>query len=123
VSEADGIAGGRPSLLLTLLRGARRRCPNCGEGCLFERWLTVRSLCPKCATVLLEDQGDPWAFVVLFDRVFVLALIGIVYFQFGPPTTWGLGALFAAITAVFVYTTPHRFGVCVALAYRVRSDC
>lgn len=67
----------------------------------------------------LEDQGDAWAFLVMADRVFVLLLIGIVFFRFGPPTTWGLIALFAAITALFVYTTPHRFGCCIGLAYGV----
>jgi uncharacterized protein (DUF983 family) len=84
------------------------------------RWLAVRSECTECGAVLLEDQGDPWAFVVLFDRLFVLALIGVIYFQIGPPTTWGLAAIFAFATAIFVYTTPHRFGCCIGLAYALR---
>lgn len=68
---------------------------------------------------MLEDQGDPWAFIVVFDRIFVLALLGIVYFRFGPPNTWGLVALFAVAIGLFVYTTPNRFGSCVGLVHGV----
>ena len=55
----------------------------------------------------------------MFDRIFVLALVGLVYFQLGPPTTWSLAAVFAAAIGFFVYTTPHRFGFCVGLAHGV----
>ena len=54
---------------------------------------------------------------MVFDRVFVLALIEVVYFQVGPPTTWGLAAIFAGAIGIFVYTTPHRFGLCVGLVH------
>lgn len=79
----------------------------------------VKAPCDECGVTVLEDQGDPWAFVIIFDRVFVLALIAIVYFRLGPPTTWGLVAVFTAIIGLFVYTTPHRFGFCVGLVHAI----
>ena len=105
---------------LALGRGARRRCPECGRAPLFRGWLAVRSPCPQCGLVVLENEGDAWAFVILLDRVFVLLLLGLVFLRLGPPDTWALGAVFAALTGVFVYTTPHRFGVCLGMVYWLR---
>ncbi|HEX2040272.1 MAG TPA: DUF983 domain-containing protein [Acidimicrobiales bacterium] len=31
-----------------LTRGLRKRCPRCGGGRLFERWLTMKERCPTC---------------------------------------------------------------------------
>jgi hypothetical protein len=70
--------------------------------------------------VVLENEGDAWAFVILLDRVFVLLLLGLVFFRLGPPDTWALGAVFATLTGVFVYTTPHRFGACLGMVYWLR---
>jgi len=52
---------------------------------------------------------------VVVDRIFVLGLIGVVYFQVGPPTTWSLVVIFGLAIALFVYTTPFRYGFCIGL--------
>jgi len=31
-----------------LTRGARKRCPRCGGGKLFDGWLTMKPACPTC---------------------------------------------------------------------------
>ncbi len=50
-----------------LLSGAAGRCPNCGEGHLFEGFLTVSQKCDACGFNLAEaDSGDgPAVFVIL----------------------------------------------------------
>ena len=106
-------------LLRCVWRGARRLCPHCARGRLFKRWIAIETPCSQCGVTILEDEGDPWAFVVVFDRVFILLLVGVVYFRFGPPTTWGLAGLFGVVIGLFVYTTPHRFGGCLGLVYGV----
>lgn len=41
-----------------MLRGARRRCPACGEGPLFSGYLTVRDHCPACHEDLSHQRAD-----------------------------------------------------------------
>jgi uncharacterized protein (DUF983 family) len=38
------------------LRALRRRCPMCGGGGLFIRWLRVAKACPSCGIVV--DRGE-----------------------------------------------------------------
>jgi uncharacterized protein (DUF983 family) len=40
-----------------LLRGLVRRCPRCGSGRLFRRWLKIREQCPRCGLRLEREEG------------------------------------------------------------------
>lgn len=57
--RASGPAAGReePGALRALLRGAFRRCPRCGSGRLFRRWLKIRDRCPRCRLRLEREEG------------------------------------------------------------------
>lgn len=103
--------------------GARGRCPRCGDAPLFERWNRVRPRCTACGLRYLLNQGDPWVFLLVLDRaVFIFPPIVVIYFGFLPESTPGIVAIFAAIVAALVYTTPHRYGICVALDWLTRAD-
>lgn len=41
-----------------LLRGVRSRCPRCGEGHLFRKWLKPRERCPVCTLDLTPQRAD-----------------------------------------------------------------
>lgn len=41
-----------------LLRGLRSRCPRCGEGSLFYKWLKPRERCPVCTMDLTPQRAD-----------------------------------------------------------------
>lgn len=60
---------GRAARLLG--RGLLRRCPNCGSGGLFRRWLLMRPSCPGCRLVL--DRNEPDYFIGSFTVNFVTA--------------------------------------------------
>ena len=47
-----------PRVLSTVRRGVRRRCPHCGRGPLFVRWITPHRKCTDCGLVYLRDHGD-----------------------------------------------------------------
>ena len=34
-----------------------RRCPACGQGKLFRRWLIFAKVCPRCGYVLEREEG------------------------------------------------------------------
>ena len=111
-----------PAALRTMLaRGLARRCARCGRGELYERWIRLRERCPECGLVYLEDQGDPWFFQLLFDRaLFVLPVIAALFFGLHRTSLTLFVILCGALAAIFVATTPHRYGVCVALDYYSR---
>ncbi|PNU05974.1 DUF983 domain-containing protein [Novosphingobium guangzhouense] len=41
-----------------LLRGLRSRCPRCGEGSLFRKWLKPRERSPVCTMDLTPQRAD-----------------------------------------------------------------
>ena len=54
-----------------LLRALRRRCPNCGGGPLFSRWIRMRDTCPRCHLKL--DRGEHDYFLGSYTVNFVAA--------------------------------------------------
>jgi uncharacterized protein (DUF983 family) len=48
---------GRPGPMSVLVRGARRRCPRCGDGTLFASWFRIRPRCPRCGLRLEREEG------------------------------------------------------------------
>lgn len=65
-----------------LLSGAAGRCPNCGEGHLFEGFLTVAPACEACGFDLAAaDSGDgPAVFVILIAGL--IAAFGALFTMF-----------------------------------------
>src|SRR5919108_5243249 len=46
-----------PSARRALARGLTRRCPRCGQGKLFRRWLQLTPTCPRCGLVFEREEG------------------------------------------------------------------
>ena len=73
-----------------------------------------------CGLVYERNPGDTWAFTIIGDRLPVGALIALVYFGvFRANRVLGL-ATFAAVGALFLLTSPNRWGVGIALHYLSR---
>jgi uncharacterized protein (DUF983 family) len=103
--------------------GATRRCPRCGGGELFERWNHVLPTCSVCGLRYLLNQGDPWAFLLVLDRVvFIFPPIVIIYFGLAAGSVTGTATLFALLVGSLIYTTPHRYGICIALDWLTRPE-
>jgi uncharacterized protein (DUF983 family) len=82
------IAGARPERNVTtaLSRGLRCRCPNCGQGRLFGKFLTVDDYCRVCNTALYHQRADdaPPYFVILITGHIMVPLALIVETAFSP---------------------------------------
>lgn len=74
----------RPNPLLSGLAG---RCPNCGEGHLFDGFLKVAPQCEACGYDLAKaDSGDGPAVFVILIAGFVVAFAALyVELVFTPP--------------------------------------
>lgn len=109
-----------PRVLTTIRRGVRRRCPHCGRGPLFVRWITLHPQCAECGLVYLRNHGDIWFFWIVMDRIPILLGIAAIFFGFRI-SNWlnGLG-FFLAIAGPLIATMPQRQGAAVALSYLSR---
>lgn len=111
----------RVPLHAVLGRGLRRRCPHCGRGALFEKRVTLHTRCDRCGLRFLRNQGDPWAFLLITDRLFFLIPpIAALFFGWLPRDVPSLLILFGGLAGLFIATMPNRYGLCVALDYLTR---
>ncbi|MBV9348805.1 MAG: DUF983 domain-containing protein [Pseudolabrys sp.] len=117
---SDTETAGRP---LPIVRGLRGRCPRCGEGGLFEGFLTVRPRCASCGLDFgFADSGDgPMVFVILLGGGIVVfaALMTEILFQ---PPYW-LHALLWLPLVLLVTLAPLRMlkGLLIALQYHHKA--
>jgi len=104
---------------LPIGRGLRGRCPRCGEGKLFQGFLTLRRRCENCGLDFsFADAGDgPAVFVILLGGGIVVfaALLTEVLFQ---PPYWVHAVLWLPLILI-VTLLPLRLikGLLIALQF------
>ena len=67
-----------PSILTGLKRGLLHRCPNCGEGHLYVRYLKVDPDCEVCGHALSDypaDDGPAYFTILIVGHLFVAPLL------------------------------------------------
>lgn len=110
-------APARPRLRTILGRGLRGRCPHCGNGELFQRWVITHERCSSCRYLIQRNYGDIWMFTNLMDRVPIIFGVAAFYFGFRA-TNWWMGLAFLlAMAAPMIATIRHRQGIALALDY------
>jgi uncharacterized protein (DUF983 family) len=110
----------RAKALTALRRGWLKRCPHCGRGAIFSGWAHHLERCAVCGLVYERNPGDTWAFTIIGDRLPVGALIALIYFGiFRANRVLGI-ATFVVVGVLFVWTSPNRWGVGIALHYLSR---
>lgn len=112
---------GRP-ILRSLLRGARLKCPACGEGALLRRYLKVVDTCPACGEELHHHRADdaPPYFTMLIVGHVVVSLVLFVEITYRPPL-WVHAALWLPLTvALALLLLPRVKGTLVALQWALR---
>lgn len=115
-AEAD-----RP-MRAAMLRGWRRRCPNCGEGAMLRGYLKVRDRCPVCGEDLHHhraDDGPAYLTILIVGHLMAPALLW-AFTEFRPDPLV-LAAVFSAGTvALSLYLLPRLKGVLVAIQWSRR---
>ena len=120
MSDADTGHRTEPTAFQAIGRGMRRRCPRCGEGAIFERFIDVRDRCERCGLVFEERSGDTWGFWVLLDRIFVAIPLVVLLLGFATASLRLRIALILVLTVPLIATMPHRQGVAIAFDYLIR---
>jgi uncharacterized protein (DUF983 family) len=112
-----------PANKLPIGLGLRGRCPRCGQGRLFQGFLSLRSAFDHCGLDYgFADAGDgPAVFVILIGGFIVVfaALMTEVFFQ---PPYWVHAALWLPLILI-VTLAPLRLikGLLIALQYHHKA--
>jgi len=108
---------------LPIGRGLRGRCPRCGEGHLFQGFLTLRPRCERCGLDFnFADAGDgPAVFVILIGGALVVfaALMTEVVYQ---PPYWVHAALWLPLILLLTLGPLRPIkGLLIALQYHHKA--
>ena len=87
-----------------MLRGAMGKCPACGEGKIFDGFLTVNDHCPNCGEALHHQRADdgPAYLTILLVSHIAAPLLLWVFISYRPSATslligFGLGTIVASL--------------------------
>jgi uncharacterized protein (DUF983 family) len=89
------------SVPTSLLRGAALKCPACGKGSMFRRYLKVFHSCPYCGEALHHHRADdapPYFTIVIVAHV-VVSLVLAEEMAYRPPL-WVHAALWLPLTVL-----------------------
>ena len=107
-----------------VLAGLACRCPNCGEGPLFQGFLRIADRCEACGFDLKKaDTGDgPAVFVILIGGF--LACFGLLftYVAYRPPIWLELVIWIPAAAVICLVLLRPFKGVMVALQFHNRAS-
>lgn len=106
-----------------LLRGWRGRCPRCGEGALFGRFLKMLSHCPACNQAFEPYRADdaPAYFTIFAVGHIVVPLVLIVERYGQQPPLWFHALLWLPLSVLLaLYLLPHIKGAVIALQWTHR---
>lgn len=108
--------------LPAMLRGARRRCPVCGQGALFSGYLRVAEHCGHCDEALHHhraDDGPAYLTILIIAHVFMPAVL-IVYLAWRPSVPVMLVGFCVATIAAALALLPVIKGAVVGLQWARR---
>ena len=107
-----------------LAAGLRMRCPQCGQGKVFQSYLKLAQRCPVCgANFAAADAGDgPAVFVVLVVGAIVTPLLFILQFAFHLPGWLSISLTFAATIALCLALLPPFKATLFALQWKHKAS-
>jgi uncharacterized protein (DUF983 family) len=105
---------------------ALRRCPACGEGDIWDGWLTIRRTCPACGMDPARGEHDMFigALLVNFvvaELIVVLSFVTAMILTY-PDTpwrllTWGTAAV-AVLAPIVTYPFTLTFWLAIDFVFR-----
>jgi uncharacterized protein (DUF983 family) len=105
-----------------LLRGWRRKCPNCGTGPLLKGYLKVRDHCSVCKQELHHHRADdgPAYLTILIVGHLMAPLLHIAFVQWRPEPLILFTVFAVGCVALSLYLLPRLKGGVVAFQWARR---
>lgn len=105
-----------------MLRGWRCRCPQCGHGRIFGRYLKVNDACASCGLGLSGHRADdaPPYFTILIVGHIIVPLM-LLLEQHVEPAEWVHMVLWVPLTLILsLWFLPHIKGALIGLQWSRR---
>ena len=106
-----------------VIRGASGRCPNCGQGRLFQSYLKQVEQCTNCDEEfghIRAEDGPAWLTILIVGHILAPFLLIVL-----PQVTWPDWEIMAVIMTLMMVLTfailPRAKGVFIAMIWR--SGC
>jgi uncharacterized protein (DUF983 family) len=122
VHRYGGDASSERPVFASMLRGALLKCPACGAGAMFRRYLKVSDTCPSCGEELHHHRADdaPAYFTIVIVGHIVVSLVLAVEMAMRPPL-WVHAALWLPLTVILTLLfLPSIKGALVGLQWALR---
>lgn len=105
-----------------MLHGFLMRCPACGEGSMFARFLKVADTCPHCHEELHHHRADdaPPYFTVFIAGHIVIPLVLVIEKIWHPNMVWFISATLIVTLMLTVFLMPRVKGAVVAMQWALR---
>lgn len=105
-----------------ILRGWRRRCPNCGRGPMLKGYLKVRDECAICGEEMHHHRADdgPAYLTILLVGHLMAPLIHIFYVQVRPEPIVMASIFSVGCVALSLWLLPRLKGLMVAFQWAKR---
>lgn len=106
----------------SMWRGAKSRCPSCGKGSLFRRFLKVTDQCPACGAEMYHHRADDLpAYLVIFvvGHIVIPALL-VVEIAYAPPVWMHMTGWSALVIALSLALIQPIKGAVVGLQWALR---
>ena len=106
----------------SLLRGWRRRCPNCGTGPIMDGYLKVRDECPVCGEGLSGHRADdgPAYLTILIVGHLMAPLMHIYFVNLRPEPLHGIAVFSVGTVALALFLLPRIKGAIVGYQWAKR---
>jgi uncharacterized protein (DUF983 family) len=107
-----------------LARGFKRRCPNCGEGALFQGYLKVQPTCAHCGndnSQYRADDAGPY-FTILLVGHLVIGPMLIFPFIWKAPIGLVLGTTLPLVAVLTLALLPVVKGAVIGAQWALRSS-
>ena len=105
-----------------LFRGWRQKCPACGKGALYRKYLKVADTCPVCSEELFHQRADdapPYFTMVIVGHVVIGGVL--VLEQAVAPPSWVHFVLWMPLTiALSLLLLPRVKGALIGLQWALR---
>jgi uncharacterized protein (DUF983 family) len=122
VYRNEGRSKGYRPVFTSMLRGAVLKCPACGTGAMFRRYLKVADACPNCGEELHHHRADdaPAYFTIVIVGHIVVSLVLAVEMAYRP-ALWVHAALWLPLTVILTLVLlPSVKGTLVGLQWALR---
>ena len=122
VYRSDGGPPDARPIFASMLRGAAHKCPACGVGAMFRRYLKVADACPHCGEELHHHRADdaPAYFTIVIVGHIVVGLVLAVEIAYRP-ALWVHAALWLPLTVILTLVLlPSVKGALVGLQWALR---